>query len=90
MHLHSSSMNMEKFYKDCIPKSCLPSDFGGDLESVEVLHQKHCQEFKRLQPYFNWEERQAALKLDFHEKPSAIPSDLISDSERNLRTLTIE
>ena len=90
MHLHSSSINMEKFYNDHIPKSCLPSDFGGDLESVEVLHEKHCKEFKRLQPLFIWEEKQAALKLDYHEKATSLPSDLINDSERNLRTLTIE
>ncbi|CAO1404823.1 unnamed protein product [Diamesa serratosioi] len=88
MHLHPSSMNMEKFYKDHIPKSCLPSDFGGDLESVEVLHEKHCKEFKRLQPIFIWEEQQAALKLDFHEKPTST-SDLIN-SERNLKKMTIE
>ena len=56
-------MDYEQFYKDYIPKSCLPSDFGGDLESVEVLHQKHCKEFQRLKPYFDWEEEQASLNV---------------------------
>ena len=75
MHMHSSSMDYEKFYKDYIPKSCLPSDFGGDLESVEVLHQKHCKEFQRLQPYFKWEEEQASLNLDIFEANKSL--DLI-------------
>lgn len=61
-------MDFEKFYKEHIPKSSLPSDFGGDLESVAELHEKHCKEFMRLQNYFVAEEQQAALKLDICEK----------------------
>lgn len=57
-------MDYEKFYSDFIPKHCLPSDFGGDLESVVELHEKHCKEFTRLRDYFLAEEKQAALELD--------------------------
>lgn len=57
-------MDYEKFYKDCIPKSCLPSDFGGDLESVAELHKSHRESLMELREYFLMEEQQAALSYD--------------------------
>lgn len=89
LHLHSSSMDMEKFYTECIPKKCLPSDFGGDLESVEELHQKHCKEFTRLQSFFLAEEQQLAGKFDISDKTS-LENDLIAKNERNLRNISID
>lgn len=49
---------MEQFYAEHIPKSCLPKDLGGDLESVDELHRKHCKELIRLRDYFLAEEKQ--------------------------------
>jgi hypothetical protein len=60
MHLHHGS-NYENFHKNFVPRSCLPAELGGDLKSVDVLHQKHCQEFARLQKYFNEDEKEARL-----------------------------
>jgi hypothetical protein len=54
-------LDYEQFYKDYVPKSCLPSDLGGDLESVAVLQQKNCDELKRLEDFFATEEDQANL-----------------------------
>jgi hypothetical protein len=88
LHLHSSNMDYEKFYKNHIPKQCLPSDFGGDLETVAELHEKHCQEFMRLRPYFVAEEQQAALKFDVSEKTS-LQSELINESERGIKNMTL-
>lgn len=81
-------MDYEKFYKDHIPKSCLPSDFGGELESVTELHKKHCKEFKRLRNYFVAEEQQAALLLDSSEK-SSLQTEWINESERGIKGLTL-
>lgn len=81
-------MDYEKFYRDHIPKSCLPSDFGGDLESVAELHAKHCQEFVRLRPYYIAEEQQAALKLDVSDKTS-LQKELIGESERGIKSMTL-
>jgi hypothetical protein len=81
-------MDYEKFYNKYIPKSCLPSDFGGDLESVEELHKKHCEEFTRLRPYFIAEEQQAALKLDVNDKMK-LQNELISESERGVKNMTL-
>jgi hypothetical protein len=36
----------------------LPSDFGGDLDSVEELHKKHREELMELRDYFLIEENQ--------------------------------
>lgn len=81
-------MDYEKFYQEHIPKSCLPSDFGGDLESVAELHEQHCKEFMRLRNYFVAEEQQVALKFDNNDKVH-LQSQLISESDRGLKNLTL-
>ena len=43
-----------------MPKSCLPSDYGGDLPSIAELHQEHIKEFEKLNEYFLAEEKQRA------------------------------
>jgi hypothetical protein len=57
-------MDYEKFYSECVPKSHLPKDFGGDLESVEELHQQHRENLMELRDYFMMEEQQANLNYD--------------------------
>lgn len=81
-------MDYEKFYQDHIPKSCLPSDFGGDLESVGELHEKHCKEFTRLRNYFVLEEQQVAFKFDCSEKNN-LQNELINESDRGVKNLTL-
>lgn len=55
-------MDFEKFYNEVVPKSCLPSDFGGDLESVDKLHEKHCKEFLELREFFLATDKQIGFK----------------------------
>lgn len=64
MHLHSSALDVEKFTTEHVPRSHLPSDFGGVGESMEILHAKLCEEFLEMRDFFEAEERQAALELD--------------------------
>ena len=64
IRFHSSNMDYEKFYNECVPKSHLPSDFGGDLESVEVLHMKHRESLMELRDYFISEEQQSNKTFD--------------------------
>lgn len=64
MHLHSSSLDLDKFHADHVPRSCLPSDFGGVCDSVEVLHEKMCKELLEMREFFIAEEKQAALEFD--------------------------
>lgn len=81
-------MDYEKFYRDHIPKTSLPSDFGGDCDSVAELHEKHCKEFSRLREFFVAEEKQAALELDQSDKIS-LQRELVNESERGIKTITL-
>jgi CRAL/TRIO domain len=69
IHFHSSNMDWEKFYKDFIPKSHLPSNYGGDLASIEELHDKQRGALMELADYFKIEEWQKNGELDqFYDK----------------------
>jgi hypothetical protein len=57
-------MDYEKFYRECVPKSHLPSDFGGDLESVEELHMKNRKYLMELRDYFISEEKQSDMVFE--------------------------
>lgn len=41
----------------------MPSDYGGDLESVELLHNQSCKELILQNDYFIMEQQQAALEI---------------------------
>lgn len=64
IHFHSSNLNYEEFYKKFVPKSHLPSDYGGDLDSVETLHKQQIKEFMAMRDYFLLEEQQQNHKYD--------------------------
>lgn len=63
IHWHAPEMDYDKFYKEHIPKSNLPSDYGGDLESVEVLHKKNKEILMGMEEYFYLEELQMNLEF---------------------------
>lgn len=64
IHFHPSNMDYEKFYQEWIPKSCLPSDYGGDLESIENLHNQQRETFLLMRDYFLMEEGQMNFEYD--------------------------
>jgi len=80
---------MEKFYKEHVPKSSLPSDFGGDLPSAKELHEKHCKELIRLRSFFLAEEKQTALLLDNCDKTCS-GQELLIENERNIKNISID
>lgn len=83
-------MDWTKFYSQHIPKSCLPSDFGGDLESLADLHEKQCKEFQRGRDFFLLEEQQVALQLDDRTSDKMnLQHELILESERGAKNATI-
>lgn len=53
---HSTNMDYDKF--DGIPKSSLPSNYGGDLASLAELHEQNCKEIQNMKEYFLEEEKQ--------------------------------
>ncbi|XP_063709067.1 alpha-tocopherol transfer protein-like [Culicoides brevitarsis] len=82
--LHRATDDYETILKDKIPLSCLPSDFGGELESVEELHNKFRQELVDLKPYFEAEERQ------WSESDVAIENKGKMDQNKNEETAVID
>lgn len=63
IHLHSGD-NHEEFFRKFIPKSHMPSDFGGDLESIEVLHEENRKLLMKMRNYFVNEVRQTNLEFE--------------------------
>lgn len=55
-------MDYNTFFDEVVPRSCMPSDFGGDLTSVEELHKQTCKELYLQNNYFLTEQCQAALE----------------------------
>lgn len=55
---------MEEFYANAVPRACLPSDFGGDLASINELHEQFKNEYCNLREYFRAEEEQRGSYWD--------------------------
>lgn len=64
VRFYTKDMDWEKFYEECIPKSCLPSDYGGDLESIEVLQSKSRAELEGKRDFFLFEEHLMNFEYD--------------------------
>lgn len=56
LHLHYDDMDWDDFYQNHVPRSCLPSNYGGDLESLEVLSAKNLESWKKHKSYFRYDE----------------------------------
>jgi hypothetical protein len=57
IRFYSKNMDYEKFYKESIPRTCLPSDYGGLLPSIKELHEKNRECLLQMREYFLLEER---------------------------------
>lgn len=64
LQLHKGNANMEEFYKNCIPKSNLPSDYGGECPSIEELNDTFHKDLLSMRDYFIWEEGQRKKDLN--------------------------
>ncbi|XP_037039603.1 alpha-tocopherol transfer protein-like [Bradysia coprophila] len=58
LYTYTSDIDYDEFYKNWIPKQCLPSDFGGDLPTVAEMHTNFRKELDDLRDYFVAEEDQ--------------------------------
>lgn len=58
MHMHSSSLDLQKFHAEHVERSSLPSDsdYDGVCGTVEELHQQHTDELLEMREYFQQEE----------------------------------
>lgn len=61
LFLYYQDMDWEEFYKNQVPKSSLPSDYGGELDSIEVMHERNCRNLIKWKDYFEAESAQTFL-----------------------------
>lgn len=64
IHLHKYGTCDEEFFEKYVPRSHMPSDYGGDLETIDVLHEKNRQYLYDMSDYFLIEEQQMKQELD--------------------------
>uniref|UniRef100_A0A6M2DE55 Putative phosphatidylinositol transfer protein sec14 n=1 Tax=Xenopsylla cheopis TaxID=163159 RepID=A0A6M2DE55_XENCH len=75
LHIHSSNIDMEKFYAEILPRSVLPSDFGGDLADCRTLHQEFCEKIQAHASYFVAEEQQRYNGIQTNGKKKQVTSE---------------
>lgn len=51
-------MDYEEFHEKCIPKKCLPLDYGGLLPSAHELHMENTRILEERMEFFEAEEYQ--------------------------------
>lgn len=60
IHWHAADLDYEKFHLEHLPKSCLPSDYSGSLNSVAELHKQHKELLMSMREFFMIEESQVS------------------------------
>lgn len=65
MYLHSPTADMEKVYAERVPRSSLPSDYGGSGESIIKLQEQLWSELLDAREFYLFEEKQARLELEW-------------------------
>ncbi|XP_059054782.1 alpha-tocopherol transfer protein-like [Achroia grisella] len=58
LKFHQKDENLDSFYEKVIPRSSLPSDFGGTLSDLRTINAQNTENLRSLQPYFKAEEAQ--------------------------------
>ncbi|XP_063924339.1 alpha-tocopherol transfer protein-like [Zophobas morio] len=56
VHPHPSGMKLEKFHEECVPASCLPKEYGGEIP-FEQLVSRTQKESKKMQSFLDAEEK---------------------------------
>lgn len=61
-------MNLEEFHKNWVPKECLPKELGGDLPTINEMHNSFRLEIVGLAAYYRAEEEQRKRATDSNAK----------------------
>lgn len=64
IHVHPTDLDYDDFFLKHVPKSCMPADYGGDLEPVEKLHAMNVDSLVAKKEYFYLEEQHIKQKFD--------------------------
>ncbi|CAG9831433.1 unnamed protein product [Diabrotica balteata] len=55
---HPPNTNMQDFFEDCVPASCMPSNYGGELGALDELHEESNNYLTKLKTFYEIEEKQ--------------------------------
>lgn len=75
IHLHKIGTDYAEFYQKFIPRSHMPSDYGGNLESLKELHEQNRKLLSDTREYFIMEEQQMKLYLEEHANDKDVDDD---------------
>ncbi|XP_070491802.1 alpha-tocopherol transfer protein-like [Chironomus tepperi] len=56
IHIHTPDMDYNEFFEKHVPRHCMPSDYGGDLPSLDELHAKNIETLTSMKEYYYLEE----------------------------------
>lgn len=70
--LHYPTTDYSGFFEKYVPRSHMPSDYGGDMPSVEELHDKNRDMLIEMREYFLFEENQMNF---MYEDQAVDPAD---------------
>jgi len=71
--------NSYESLRSSVPPSCLPKDYGGDLPSLEELHNET---MEKLKTYRDWFREEEALRIDEKKRSSDKNADVQSSFRR--------
>lgn len=57
-YVHSKTSDWTNFYQDHVERACLPSDYGGLLQTIETINIQTIEKIKRKIPFFKAEDEQ--------------------------------
>lgn len=58
---HPLDTDMNDFFDKYVPANCIPSDFDGDMPSLQELAENVFKENRKLKTYLEMDEKQIAL-----------------------------
>lgn len=82
IHIHQSTSDYSEFFNKFIPRSHMPSDYGGNLSSISQLNEENRKYLYEMRGYFLSEMDQMNLKFEDRViEPSADEDDEFFDAE---------
>lgn len=82
IHIHQATSDYSEFFKKFVPRSHMPSDYGGDLKSIAELNEENRKYLYEMRDYFLSEMDQMNLKFEDRViEPSADEDDEFFDTK---------
>ncbi|CAG9803040.1 unnamed protein product [Chironomus riparius] len=64
IHIHTPDLDYNEFFEKYVPRHCMPSDYGGSLQSFDELYSKNVETLMSMKEYFSLEELHCKSRLE--------------------------